>query len=89
MSYGTNTAQQIYHRITDYPKLEGTQQRSLSPTLGSTKDHPKFKLCLRVLIQMLLELQHLSTVTTALGCLFHAHHPLVKNISLSPTMILP
>ena len=46
---------------------------------------PKIQtLCLSV-IQMLLELQQLRAVLTALGSPFHAHHPLVQTLSLTST----
>jgi len=35
------------------------------------------------------ELWQLRTVTTALGSLFHAHHPLVNNLFLTPNMTSP
>lgn len=35
----------ILSRITEYPKLTGTQQGSSSPTPGSIHDHPKHKPC--------------------------------------------
>ena len=39
--------------------------------------------------QVLLELQQLEAMTTAPGRLFHAHHPLAKNLSLTPTWPSP
>jgi len=64
-------------------------QGSSSPTPGSTQDHPKFKPCVESIVQTLLELQQLGAVTTALRSLFHAHHPLVKNLFLTSNLTLP
>ena len=41
------------------------------------------------IVQTLLELQQLGAMTTALGSLFHAHHPLVKNLFLTPSLTFP
>lgn len=38
---------------------------------------------------MFLELQQLWAMTTALGNLFQAHHPLAKNLSLTPSLTQP
>lgn len=35
-------------------------------------------------VQTLLELHQLGTMITVLGRLFHAHHPLMKNLFLTP-----
>jgi len=39
--------------------------------------------------QMLIEFQQLDAVPTALGSLFHAHHSLVKSLSLASNLTLP
>ena len=41
------------------------------------------------IVQMLLELQRPGAVTTALGSQFYAHHPLVRNLLLTPKLTLP
>jgi len=41
------------------------------------------------IVQILFELQQLGAMTTALMYLFHAHCPLLKNLSLPPTLPLP
>jgi len=41
------------------------------------------------IVQTLLELQQLETMTTALGSLFHAHCSVVKNLFLMPIVTLP
>jgi len=41
-------------------------------------------------VQTLLKLQKLGAMTTALGCLFHAYHPLgCKNLFLTSSLTLP
>jgi len=40
-------------------------------------------------VPVLLELQQLGAVITALGSLFHAHHPLMQNLSLTPNLTFP
>ena len=40
-------------------------------------------------LSKLLELQQLGAMTTALGSLYYAHHPLVRNIFLTPNLALP
>ena len=39
-------------------------------------------------VQTLLQLRALGALTIALGSLFHAHHPLVKNLFLAATLTL-
>ena len=72
----------------EYSEL-GRNPQGLSLTPSSTH-HPTFKLhdwerC----VQSLLELWQLRAVPTALGSLFHAHHALVQNLSLTPNLTLP
>ena len=43
----------------------------------------------RSILQILLELQQLRAMSTALGRLFHAHRLLVKNPPLTPNLTLP
>ena len=40
-------------------------------------------------VPVLLELQQLGAVPTALGILFHAHYPLVETLSLNSHLPLP
>lgn len=78
------------HTITEYLELEGTIRiiesvHLLAPQRTTQKsDHMS-----ESIIQVLLELWQLRDVTTALGSLFHAHHPLVKNLFLTPKLTHP
>jgi len=57
-------------------------QGSLSPNPGPTQHHPKSNPTSESTVQILLELQQLRAVPTALGSLFHAHSSLIQNPQL-------
>lgn len=61
-------------------------QGSPSPTTGSTQDSPNPMS--EVTVQTHLTLQQLGAVPTVLHSLFCAHQPLVKNLSLTPSLTL-
>ena len=65
--------------------VERNQQGSLSPILAPHRITQNPNPMSESTIQMLLELQQLRAVPTALGSLFHAYRPLVQTLSLTPT----
>jgi len=75
------------HRITDIecPEVEGThnhhQVQLMAPHRTTQKSNPMTK----SIVQTPLELQCHRAMATALSSLFHVHHPLVQNLSLTPT----
>ena len=78
------------HTIIEYLELEGTIRiiesvHLLAPHRTTQKsDHMS-----ESIVQMLLELRQLCAMTTVLSSPFHAHHPLVKNLLLTPNLPLP
>ena len=59
------------------------QGEALDPSSSRIIEYPELEGNYRDLGIQLLELQQLSAVPTALGSLFYAHCPLVKNLSLT------
>ena len=71
-------------KIIEYSKLDVTIRIINSSSWLHTGPGKKLNLLSQSVVQMFLELQHLRAVTTALASLFHAHHLLVQNLSLTP-----
>lgn len=77
------------HRMQEYPELEGTHTdngaQSLAPDSTTQNSNSEFESS----VQTVLELWQLKAVPTALDSLFHAHHNLGQNLSLTPTWPSP
>jgi len=69
------------HRIIEYTELERTHKDHRIQHLAPHRSTQN--------IQMLLELWQLGAMLAALGSQFHAHCPLVQNLSLTPRPDLP
>ena len=73
------------HWLTEYPELEGTHKHHQVQLWAPHRAILISNLASESSVQVLHELPSPGAVHTALGSLFHAHHPLVKNPFLTPT----
>ena len=64
------------HKITEYPELEGTHKDHWAQPLAPHRTTQNPNLTSECDVSMLPELWQLRSMPTALGSLFHAHHPL-------------
>jgi len=73
------------HKIIEYPKWEGAykddQVQLLAPHSTAQNSNPMSESG----VQMLLELQQLGVLPTAMGNLFHAHRPLAQILYRTPS----
>ena len=80
------TAHSGSHRVAEYSELkECTRVIESNPWLHAAPPQNPNPMS-ESTVQILLELQQLRAVPTALGSLFHAHHALVQNLSLAPSL---
>lgn len=77
------------HRITEYPKLEGTYKDHQLQHLVLCRTTQNSAISMRALFRHFLSSVKFGAMNTALGSLFHAHHLLVKNLFLTPSCPSP
>lgn len=79
----------LFHRIIGYPKLEGNCKHHRVETMAPYRTTQNSNSMSENTVQIYPELQQLRVVITALRSLCHAHHLLVKNLFLTPSLTTP
>jgi len=83
-------AKSLNHGVTEYPDLEGTYKDHQVQLPVPHRTPQNLNPMSESIVQMLLELQQLVVMTTALGSLFHCPtSPMVRKLLLIPNLTLP